>query len=364
MVMVLAVASNTATTASLTATGLAADGTIELQYSSDPDFAFAVSPVVVALPRSSPIAMAGLNQDATYYVRARPRRVSGVAEDWSNTVGFRTALAAAPSLTPTAVMIQPATIMAPNRVLGWVGLSEVAGFPAQNLGLDAPVAYKSYAASGAHVIEARMAPEPVDTIAMLMTNLPEDATVVIKAGADQANVRGGSPAFSTASLPFRASANLPGRPGYHGLFRFAQQRLPYWRIEISAANLTGKTMHMEHMLFGWNRATKNHSVNRSENGSDAGKLERMRSGVPDRVRGYRGRVASFDISQLTEAQDWSNYQDLSYRLGSTDPAFVVPNTRPGAFLHDNFHYGSLNMKMARPSSLRTTRSFTVESILP
>lgn len=364
MVMALTVASNTATTASITASGFAADGTVEFQYSSDPDFAFAVSPVITGLARTSPIAMSGLNQDATYYVRARGRRASNVGEEWSRTVGFRTTLTASPSLTPTAVMIQPALIMTPNRVLQWTGLSQVAGFPADNLGLDAPVAYKSFASSGAHVIEAEMAPDPVDTVAMLMTNLPEDATVVIKAGADQASVRSGSPAFSTAAFPFRASANLPGRPGYHGLFRFTRQRLPYWRVEISAANLTGKTMHMEHLLFGWNRTTKNHSVARNENATDGGKLERLRSGVPDRVRGYRGRTASFDISMLTEAEDWTNYHDLSYRAGATDPVFVVPNMRPGAFLHDGFLYGSLNMKTARPSSLRTTRTFSIESILP
>ena len=227
-----------------------------------------------------------------------------------------------------------------------------------------PVAYKSYVSSGSHAIEAVMAPDPVDTIALLMSNLPENATVNIKAGATQANVRSGSPAFTTGPLSFRASANLPGRPGYHGLFRFAQQRLPYWRIEITAADLTGGILHLEHALFGWNRSTKNHSVSRSEAGTDGGKLERLRSGVPDRVRGYRGRSASFDIAMLTEAQDWTNYQDLSYRVGSTDPVFVVPNTRPGAFFHDGFLYGSLTMKNARPSSLRTTRTFSIESILP
>ncbi len=364
MVMALAVASTTATTASITATSLAADGTIELQYSSDPDFSFAVSPLVTGLARSSPLSLTGLNQDATYYARARPRRSSAEAEGWSNTVGIRTTLSASPSLTPTAVMIQPALVMMPNRVLQWISGGGVAGYPVENLALDAPVAHKSYVSSGSHVIEALMAPDPVDTIAMLMTNLPENATVAIKAGASQANVRSGTPTFSTGFQPFRASANLPGRPGYHGLFRFAQQRLPYWRVEISAPDLTGGIFHIEHMLFGWNRTTKNHSVSRSDTVIDAGKLERMRSGVPDRVRGFRGRATSFDISMLTEAQDWSNYQDLSYRVGTTDPVFVVPNTRPGAFFHDGFHYGALTMKNARPSSLRTTRSFAIESILP
>lgn len=365
MVMTLTVASTTATTASITAATLPASGTLEVQYSPDPDFSFAVSPIATGIARSSPIALSGLNQDATYYVRARGRLSDGSAEAWSNVVGLRTPLSVAPVVTPASVMINPAMIIVPNRVISWLGVNEIAGFPADNLGLDAPVAYRSYVASGVHAIEAAMAPDPVDTLALLMSNLPEAATVVIKAGPTQANVRSGSPAFTSATFAFRASANMPGRPGYHGIFSLGQKvTQPYWRIEISADTLPGRILHLEHCIFGWNRATKNHSVDKSETVTDAGKLERLRSGVPDRVRGLRGKTVSFDISMLTEAQDWQIYADLGYKVGTTDPVVVVPNSKSGAFFHDRILYGSLNMKTANPASPRYTRSFSIESILP
>lgn len=365
MAITLAVASTGTTTANITASNIGASGTVEVQYSIDPDFAFSVSPVATGLARTSPIAMTGLNQDATYFVRARTRLSSGVAEDWSNVVGLRTGLAAAPSLTPTSVMITPAMVVVPNRVLQWVGVNGIAGYPADNLALDAPVAYKSFIASGLHAIEAVMAPDPVDTVALLMTNLPENATVTLKAGPDQANVRGGSPAYNSGALPFRASANLPGRPGFHGLFRLAQQvKQPYWRIEINAPDLTGDILHVEHCIFGWNRSTKNHSVDRTEQPNDTGKLERLRSGVPDRTRGLRGRSAAFEISVNKVADDWKNYADLSYKVGETDPVLVVPNSRAGVYLHDEILYGAVQVKKTQPASLLASRSFQIESILP
>ena len=365
MVMTLSVSSTGTTTANIAAATLPANGTLEVQYSVDPDFAFCVAPIVTGITRASPIALTGLNQDATYFVRARGRLSDGSAEAWSNTVGVRTGIATAPSLNSGAVMIQPAMIVVPNRVLSWAAGSGVAGFPVENLAYDAPVAFRSYTASGAHVIEASMAPDAVDTIALLMTNLPEDATVVIKAGANAANVQGASPTFNSGSLAARASANLPGRPGYHALFRLGQVvKQPYWRLEITANSLFGKTLHIEHAIFGWNRATKNHSVDRQESTNDLGEVKRLRSGVPDRTRGLRGRTASFDISMLTEAQDWQNYSDLGYKVGNTDPVLVVPNSKAGTFLHDRILYGTMTVKTSNPASPKYTRSFSIDSILP
>src|SRR3546814_7011854 len=59
-----------------------------------------------------------------------------------------------------------------------------------------------------------MAPEPIDTIALLQSNIPEDATVLIRVGTTSATADA-----NYGPYPFRASANVPGRPGYHGLFR-------------------------------------------------------------------------------------------------------------------------------------------------
>ena len=139
---------------------------------------------------------------------------------------------------------------------------------------------------------------------------------------------------------------------------------PYWRIEITANSLFGRILHIEHAVFGWNRATKNHSVDKSETPYDNGTLQRLRSGVPDRTRGLRGRRADFDISMISEQQDQLIYQDLAYEVGTTDPVLVIPNSKAGAFLHDRILFGTINMKIANPVSPRYTRSFSIESILP
>src|SRR3546814_13124889 len=75
-----------------------------------------------------------------------------------------------------------------------------------------------------------MAPEPIDTIALLQSNIPEDATVLIRVGTTSATADA-----NYGPYPFRASATVPGRPGYHGLFRLpAAVSKEYWRVDIKA----------------------------------------------------------------------------------------------------------------------------------
>src|SRR3546814_17730774 len=97
-----------------------------------------------------------------------------------------------------------------------------------------------------------MAPEPIDTIALLQSNIPGDATVLIRVGTTSATADA-----NYGPYPFRASANVPGRPGYHGLFRLpAAVSKEYWRVDITAT-LPGNLLQLEHAVFGKNRVTKN-----------------------------------------------------------------------------------------------------------
>src|SRR3546814_10777790 len=128
-----------------------------------------------------------------------------------------------------------------------------------------------------------------------------------------------------------ASANVPGRPGYHGLFRLpAAVSKEYWRVDITAT-LPGNLLHLEHAVFGKNRVTKNMAADKNEVGVDLGSLERLRSGNPNRIRGYRMRRVDFDLAALTEAQYETQYGDLHWRVGGTDPVLLVPNSKSGAF---------------------------------
>lgn len=366
--MDIAVSGVTATTATVTISAGTASVPLEYQVSYSPGFSFCVAPVIAAGNLSGAggmvIALSGLNQDSPFYFRAR-EIIASVAGPWSTTVGFVTPVSVAPSTAPAAVMIEPAMLVIPSPVLAWAADNVVSGYPVANLGRDAPVAWRSYAAGDIHAFEVRIAPGKVDTIALLMSNAPEAATVTIRAGADAANVNGGSPSFTTAALPFRASANIAGRPGYHALIRLpATQSYPYWRIIINAPIGPGHVFHLEHAILGLNRKSKNYALDKVETPLDQGTLERTRSGNPARVRGIRMRRVDFELSVMKEADYELLYHDIARLVGSTDPVLAVPNTRAGAFLHDRILYGVIaGGRILNPASPRFTRGFTIESII-
>lgn len=358
----LTLSSTTAIAATIAVSGFAADGTFEIQAGINPDFKNCVAPIITGLPLTTPVTINGLNQDTPYYFRGRSKRASLAYEDWSPIIGGRTALLSAPDLTTPSVLISPAMLVVPVPILEWTGTADIAGFPCSNLGFDAPVPWRSTPGGGTTgSFLARMAPEPVDTIALLMSNVPEYSSIYFQAGNTSATTD-----YTSGYFPFRASANLPGRPGYHSLTRLpAAQSYPYWRVNIGFGDgLTGP-LHIEHAVFGLNRASKNHSVDKVESPLDLGSYSRERSGIPSRVKGLRGKRVEFEISMVNQLQYETLYADLPRRIGTTSPVLVVPNSKSGTWLHDRILYGVLTGgKATNPASPYYSRTFTIDSILP
>lgn len=147
-----------------------------------------------------------------------------------------------------------------------------AGYAPSNLLIDAPVAWRSSHAS-AHVLTLRMAPEPIDTIALLQSNIPEDATVLVEAGTTTAYS-----GYSSGALTFRASPNVPGRPGqHHGLLRLpAAQSFEYWRMRSPPP---ARPTRCTSSTSSWGSTARPKTCRRtkSETGVDLGSLERLRS---------------------------------------------------------------------------------------
>lgn len=357
--MTIGITAVTATSVSLFFNNLAGDGTIDLQLAHNPDFAFCACPVL-SVPRAEAAVIEGLNQRATVYARCRPRRASGLLEPWSGTVAFRTADGPAQNTAPAPVMIEPVLFVVPEPVMSWTASSAAPGFPAANLGIDAPVGWKSTAAPS--FIDAMLSGAPIDTIAVLNTNIPEDGTVsIFAAPSTEALNTGVGRVAVLAAAPFRASANLPGRPGYHGLFRFDPVSMPCWRVSIDGT-LPTDTIWVEHVIFGKNRATKNHSIDKSEAALPRGSVDRTRSGIADRPDGLPMRRVEFEISMMTEAQYETTYADL-HRF-ENEAVLVVPNSKAGAFLHDRILFGDLrSSRTINPFAPRFTRSFTIESLI-
>lgn len=356
----LALNAKTATTATLTITNLAADGTLELQFSARSDFQFCVCPVYTGIPRASPVVASGLNQDAIYYARMRSRRASGAAEDWSNTIAFKTPVSVARDFTVPAIVRDKAIIMKPEPILTWTAGNEVAGYPAKNVSRDAPVAWRSFNVGNVHSIILEHSGTPIDTIAVLQTNVPEAGTVTIRGAATAAGVPAG--AILVNALPFRASANMPGRNGYHGLFQLAASvEWAFIGIYITAT-MPGNMLHAEHILLGLNRKSKNIAVEDSETPIHLGSKERTRTGQPNKVDGLKMRRGEFDLAFLTETQSETLYYDVNNWLD--DAVFVVPNSKTGPFLHDRMLYGDLKGgRRAGASGIHHTRTFIVESLI-
>lgn len=363
MPMTLAVASVAEQSAVLQFGGLAPDGSVDVQIGARRDFSFCVAPIM-NIVRTAQLEFQALNQRATLYARCRARRSSGVVEPWSDVFGFRTLDGPARVVVPQGVMIEPALIVVPEPVLEWRSNAEVAGFPVSNLGRDAPVGWKVEDVDGelASIVQSRLSGAPIDTIAALNSNMPEAGQVSIFAASTREGLGSGIGRVTVAqSVPFRASANLPGRAGYHGLFRFAAVALPWWEVRFEGQK-TGDTFWLEHLIFGMNRVTKNHSVDKSEAAFPRGSVERTRSGNPDRPDGLPMRRVEFDISMMTEAQFETAYADLHRH--ENEAVLVVPNSKKGAFLHDRILFGDLRGgRTINPFSPRFTRSFTIESLI-
>lgn len=359
MTIALGLSSLTATTASLTLVGYGASGSIEVQFATRPDFSFCIAPIYT-VTRGSPRVIKGLNQRCTYYARARTRLGDGTAEAWSNVLTLRTADGTAQTY-PTGILMDPALIVIPTALKSYTGADGNAGYPTDNLFVDAPVAMRqtgvdntTYFANAIFFTPGSNV--PINTIALLNTNLPEDATWVISYSEDP-SWSSGSTAVSSGS--FRASANLPGRNGYHGLSRFTTTRATYWRIDINSGV---SLMHAEYLIAGMSRVSKNIGIDKTETANPLTTIERKRSGIPDRQSGLAMRKVDIDLVALTETQYETLYGDLIYR--SNEPVLIVPNARSNAFLHDRILFGDLSGGRATMNNTPIySRSFTVDSLI-
>jgi hypothetical protein len=352
----------TATFATFNFSARAADGTIDLQIAPRPSFSFCVAPIY-NLASQPAQGVSGLNQRSTLYARARNRRASGAVEDWSAIFPFRTADGTAQTTTPTSIMVDKPIIFLPEKLVSWeTAPTATAGYPPSNLAVDAPVALQMPGSGGLYAIYFQSAGSPVDTLAILNTNVPEAAVITIYACPTRAGLDSGTGRITLASaVAFRASANVPGRLGYHGLFQFTSTSLPWFAVVISGT-LPVATLYVEHLILGRNRVVKNMSVDKSETPLPKTTIDRTRGGISDRVDGIAMRKVQFDITNMTEAMYETQLGDLIYH--ENEPVFILPNSKSGAFLHDRMLYGDLVAStVSNPYSPRFTRTIGVNSLI-
>lgn len=358
----LNVTAKTSTTATLGVTGIPAGGTAEIQIGLDMGFSGLST---VRAYAASPALIEGLNQAGSYFARARGISSGGVAEGWGQTIGFFTPLTQLADMAPPAIMVEPAMIVAPEPIVSFAASKVAAGYPARNLGRDAPsLVYQ--AGDATTVLTLQTAGAPADTFALLDTNLSEAATWRITAADSAANVTA-APLYDSGVVPFRASQKLPQRPGYHGLMRLAApQAYPWWAITIgggAGAAQQGR-MAARYLVMGLARSAKNISADKIEGALDLGSVTRGRDGTPDRIWGHRMRKVDFEISLMSEIQWETQFGDLWRKIGGSDPVLVVPNSKSGAFFHDRILFGTLAQSRAtNVVAPRHSHALSVESVI-
>lgn len=357
----LTVTAKTSNSATLAVTDIPAGGTVEIQIGLNADFAGLSTTRSYA---ASPVVIEGLNQGGVYFARSRGVSAGGDAEPWGQARAFFTPVQELADMTPAAVMIQPAMLVVPAPIISFAATKVIDGYPADNLGRDAPgLVYR--ADDESTVITFETAGAPADTVALLDTNLSEAATWRVTAANSQEDATA-APLFDTGVLPFRASANLEQRPGYHGLLRLAApQAYPWWAITIGGAGAAQQgRIAARYLVTGRARTAKNISADKTEAVLDLGSIARRRDGGPDRVWGHRMRKVDFEISVMSEMQWETQFGDLRWKTGLSDPVLVVPNSKAGAFLHDRILFGTIAQNRANQvNSPLFTQSFSVESLI-
>jgi hypothetical protein len=365
MALTISLNAKTATTITIDLAGRTTGtyDTIQFQYCVRPDFSFSLAPIA-DIATAAQIVLQTLNQGNTYFIRAREKASgSGAVGPWTAYLRVYTPISVAQSTTPLSVMIQPAIIVVPEDIL-LVANTPNAAYPADNLLSDSP---NEQCWTTGSIFKFDTSGAPIDTLALLGTNISASATWYARGF----NVKADRDAFNsnyTASEGgglFQASSGLPGRRGYHGLMRFvASHTEPYWFFQISGGTPPGNNIVATYCVVGLARTAKNIAADKVEAPTDYGNLERTRDGVPDRRYGWRGRKVDFEIALMTEAQWETQFADLRWKIGLTDPVLVVPNTRASAFLHDRILYGPITQQRAtQPYAPRFTYDLTCDSLI-
>ena len=351
-----------ATTQNLLFGGWEAGDRIQVQIANRGDFA--IDPVQSFIIDPVPeYQVEGLNQQTKYFYRARLIAPDGSRGAWSRVHFTTSKTVSLADTSPAQVMIKPAMIVVPDYVYMMDTSETISGYPVSNLLYDAPTAWRAQMA-GSKCWFTFQTGAPFDTLALLASNASEASIISLSSANTPEGLEATSPKPQRITQRFRVSTGLPQRRFFHCLMRLPSlNSFPFHKIEIEGA-LPGAVFQAQHLIVGRNRSTKNMSVGKSETPVDMSRLERTRGGLPDRALGARLRQIDFDLAMLTEEQFETQYADLWYRVGTSEPVLVVPNSKPGTFLHDRIAYGAIrSMRSLNPASPRFTQSLSIESLI-
>lgn len=318
----------------------------ELEFNRADDFASDDSLFRTGLAAGN-AAVAGLPADTPFFVRGRSTN-GGVPGPWSENL-----LAA--TMPPAAAgdyfgfSIEPSFLIVPEAIDQISCDQEDDGAPALNLLGDDPTA--TLRSQGANItIYAHTAGRLADGVSLMGTMLGEAATWRVRAG-NTIDETAAAPGLDSGVVAFRASPNLGMRPSYHSFFRaLAPVALPWWRIDITNP---GPTFIARNLVIGLVRSSVNFSRGAGHEPYDLGSLQRTVYGTPDRVRGWRGRTVDFQLSWVNEAEFEAKWADLDRLVGTTDPVWILPNSKASPYRHDRIGFGVI--EQTRAENVRSSK---------
>lgn len=356
----------TATSVTLnTLTRTAGYDRVDVQVSTRPDFLFVLAPIYPYVGAAAAV-LSALNQGTLYFIRARERvEATGAVLPWTAALTAYTPVAVAQVTAPLSIMVRPAIIVPPEPAV-WTSANAEVARPADNLSSDAPAEQCWLSGSAAPALDFDTGGQPIDTVALLGSNAAAATTWQVRSYPTAADrTAGTNVAYNSGAITFHASAGLPGRPAYHGMHRMPVPRAErFWRVTFGGTLPPTNLLAFTYGVVGLARTAKNIAADKVEAALDYGSVERLRDGTPDRRAGFRGRRVEFEIAVMTEAQWETQFSDLRHRIALSDPVFVLPNTRDGAFLHDRMLYGPMaSLRTMQPYSPRFSEQFAIESLI-
>ena len=284
----------------------------------------------------------------------------------SKATGQYSSVLPAATLSPALVTtyagysIDKALLVVPDPIGELVSLNgyePLTGFPLQNLLRDDPVAVARFFRLDV-AFDFSTSGMAIDTIAVLGSNLNDDAVWNIQAFSDAART---NMVFQTGTVQFRCSPTIGQRPSYHGLARFAPQTARYWRLAINAPGSLG--IVLRNLVVGRARTSTNADKGTNYGANDLGSATRTRFGVLDAVRGWRGKTVSFSMSWLSETEFQAKWADLPGLVGTTKSVLAIPNSKRNIHLNDRLAFGIITqMGAENVQSFKYAQNLEINSI--
>jgi len=343
--------------------GAGANYTVELNraedFSSDDSIFLQVNNV--AAGSANGFIFPGLPSGTTWYARL----ISAAGERSPVVIGATSVAALTTTYTgysiAKALLVVPVGIVNP-RAGGSNGTYGLSGFPAANLLRPDPAStfqMRNNDAGVSGTIFFETSGEPIDVVALLGHNQPDDVTWEIHHS--KTAIFNGADDTILPYTTMRVSPSIGQRQSYHSFARLPSPTTDrFWAINIISSS---RHLIARNLVLGRARETTNADKGAGYGVNDLGSATRTRFGVLDSVRGWRGKVVDFAMSWISETEFQAKWADLPGLVGTTKAVLAIPNSKRNIHLNDRIAFGNITqMRGENVQSFKYSQTIEINSI--